>query len=70
LYFPNISAQERVPQPLDGKSHDMQLMAMALSAHPFSTRHQEAFWRQGTTKSRASFFRIKREYQQRKGSQS
>jgi hypothetical protein len=58
-----IGAGQNAPQPLDTKAHDLNVMAQAVAAHPLSARDQETFWRKGTGKSRASFFRCKREYE-------
>lgn len=59
-----IGASENVPKPLDTKAHDMNTMAQALATYPASAKMQEDFWCKGTGRSRASFFRCKKDYQQ------
>jgi hypothetical protein len=59
-----IGASEGVPQPLDSKGHDLRVMAQAIAAYPQCVKMQEDFWTRGTGKSRASFFRTKRLYEQ------
>lgn len=51
-----------VPKPLDSKGHDLRVMAQAIATYPASVKLQEEFWCRGTGRSRASFFRCKREY--------
>lgn len=58
-----IGCSENVPQPLDCKGHDNRVMAHAIATHPNSARLQEEFWTRGTGKSRASFFRVKKDYE-------
>lgn len=65
-----IGTGDNVPQPLDTKAHDLKVMAQAVAAYPSSVRLQEEFWRKGTGKSRASFFRTKAEYQSAKEDKS
>jgi hypothetical protein len=59
-----IGASEGVPQPLDTKAHDLRVMAQAAAAYPACVSLQLEFWTRGTGKSRASFFRTKRQYEQ------
>jgi hypothetical protein len=61
-----IGAADGVPQPLDTKGHDLRVMAQAIAAHPASVKMQEEFWCKGTGKSRASFFRTKKEYEKQR----
>jgi hypothetical protein len=58
-----IGTSDGVPKPLDTKGHDMRVMAQALATYPASVKMQEEYWCRGTGRSRASFFRAKREYQ-------
>ena len=48
---------EKVPQPIDTKAHDMECLEIALKGHPKSLKEQQRFWMRATGKSRASFFR-------------
>ncbi len=48
-------------RPLDSKAHDLKCMTIAVERHPASVKLQESVWREMTDKSRASFFRAKRE---------
>jgi hypothetical protein len=52
-----------LPRPLDTKTHDLRCMALAIEKHPASARGQEDYWREATGKSRATFFRLKKEYE-------
>lgn len=63
-----IGATDNVPKPLDSKGHDFRVMAQALATYPASVKLQEEFWCRGTGRSRASFFRCKREYQKQQES--
>ncbi len=58
-----LGQPEGVLQPLDGKAHDMKCMAIAVERHPSSVKLQEDVWREMTGKSRATFFRTKKEYE-------
>lgn len=58
----NQIGHNEVVQP-DRKAIDMKVMSEAVAKHPFSARDQETFWRQATGRSRASFFRCKREHE-------
>jgi hypothetical protein len=55
--------RDGVPKPLDSKGHDLRCMGMAVEKFPSSARQQEEWWREATGKSRASFFRTKREFE-------
>lgn len=57
-----IGVSEGVPEPLNSKAHDMTVMAQAIAAHG-SVKMQEEFWCKTTAKSRASFFRAKKQYE-------
>jgi len=50
-------------RPLDTKAHDLKSMAIAVERHPASVKLQQEVWQDMTAKSRASFFRTKREYE-------
>ncbi|WP_171472658.1 hypothetical protein [Frigoriglobus tundricola] len=50
-------------RPLDSKGHDLRCMAIALEKHPENVKLQEEAWRTATGKSRASFFRTKKQYE-------
>ena len=56
-----LGQPEGVLQPLDNKAHNLKCMAIAVEKHPASVKDQEEAWREMTGKSRASFFRAKRE---------
>lgn len=56
-----LGQPEGVLRPLDSKSHDAKCLAVAVERHPASVKLQEEVWREMTGKSRASFFRAKRE---------
>jgi len=60
-----IGISDGVPEPLDSKNHDLSVMAQALAAHQ-SVKMQEEFWCKATGKSRASFFRNKKQYESEK----
>lgn len=51
------------PKPIDSKAHDLKCLALAVDKFPASVKAQEDFWREATGKSRASFFRAKREFE-------
>lgn len=55
--------RDGVPKPLDTKGHDLKCMALAVEKFPASAKQQEEFWRETTGKSRATFFRTKREFE-------
>ena len=55
--------REGVPKPLDSKGHDLKCLGMAVDKYPASVKQQEDWWREATGKSRASFFRTKKEYE-------
>ncbi len=55
--------REGVPKPLDSKGHDLRCMALAVEKFPASARQQEEFWCESTGKSRATFFRIKKQFE-------
>jgi hypothetical protein len=61
-----IGISEGVPEPLDSKGHDLSTMAQAIATHPQSVKAQEEFWCKATGKSRASFFRTKKQYETEK----
>ncbi len=50
-------------RPLDGKGHDLRCMAVAVERHPQNVKLQEETWRAATGKSRASFFRSKKAFE-------
>lgn len=50
-------------RPLDSKAHDLRCMAVAVEKHPENCKLQEEAWRSATGKSRATFFRVKREFE-------
>lgn len=58
-----LGQKEGVPRPLDSKAHDLKCMALAVEKFPASVKQQEEFWREATGKSRASFFRTKKEFE-------
>jgi hypothetical protein len=58
-----LGQTEGVLRPLDGKGHDMKCMTVAVEKYPASVKAQEDCWRLATGKSRASFFRAKKEYE-------
>lgn len=60
-----IGQPDAVTRPLEGKSHDAKCLAVAVERHPSSAKLQEEVWRGMTGKSRASFFRCKRESEAR-----
>lgn len=57
-----LASADNVPQ-ADSRAAELLIMGQAVAAHPDSVKEQEAFFRQRTGKSRASFFRVKREYE-------
>ena len=61
-----IGISEGVPEPLESKGHDLSVMAQAIATHPQSVKMQEEFWCKATGKSRASFFRTKKQYEAEK----
>lgn len=58
-----LGQKEGLPKPLDSKAHDLKCMALAVEKYPASVKLQEDFWREATGKSRASFFRTKKDYE-------
>lgn len=54
--------RDGVPKPLDSKGHDLRCMSLAVEKFPASAKQQEEFWCEATGKSRATFFRVKREH--------
>ncbi len=50
-------------RPLDSKAHDHRCMAVVVEKHPENCKLQEEAWRTATGKSRATFFRVKREFE-------
>jgi hypothetical protein len=63
-----LGQPEGVLRPLDSKAHHLKCMAVAVERHPASVRLQEEVWREMTGKSRASFFRAKRDCEAQKQS--
>lgn len=64
-----VGAQDQ-PKALDSKRHLLALLAQAIANHPTSTEEQRKWWCKTTRKSRATFFRLKRELEkshERKG---
>jgi hypothetical protein len=57
-----LGQPEGTLRPLDGKAHDVKCMAIAIEKHPSSVKLQEDMWREMTGKSRASFFRCKKDF--------
>jgi hypothetical protein len=57
-----LGQPEGVLRPLDGKAHDLKSMAVAVERHPDNVTLQQEVWQDMTGKSRASFFRVKKEY--------
>lgn len=55
--------RDGIPKPLDTKGHDLRCMARAVEKFPASARQQEEFWCESTGKSRATFFRIKKQFE-------
>lgn len=58
-----LGQPESALRPLDTKAHDMRCMAVAAEKYPTSVKGQEDYWREATGKSRASFFRLKKEFE-------
>lgn len=58
-----LGQTEGTPKPLDSKAHDQKCMALAVEKFPSSVKSQEDFWREATGKSRASFFRAKKDHE-------
>lgn len=58
-----LGQPEGVLRPLDSKAHDLKSMAIAVERHPDSVKLQQEVWQDMTAKSRASFFRTKKEYE-------
>ena len=58
-----LGQPEGTLRPLDGKAHDVKCMAIAVEKHPSSVKLQQEVWQEMTAKSRASFFRVKKEYE-------
>lgn len=50
-------------RPLDSKAHDLRCMAVAVEKHPQNVKLQEEAWRAATGKSRATFFRTKKQFE-------
>lgn len=55
-----VGAQDQ-PKALDSKRHLLNLVAQAIANYPGSTEEQRKWWCKTTRKSRATFFRLKRE---------
>lgn len=62
-----LGQPDLVLRPLDGRSHDLKCLAAAVERHPDSVQLQQEAWQEMTGKSRASFFRTKRESEARRG---
>ena len=58
-----LGQKDGVPKPMDSKGYDLKCMGLAVEKFPASVKSQEDFWREATGKSRASFFRTKKEYE-------
>lgn len=58
-----LGQPEGVLQPLDNKAHHLKCIAVAVERHPASAKLQEEAWREMTGRSRATFFRTKRDYE-------
>ena len=54
-------------RPLDSKAHDHRCMAIAVEKHPTNCKLQQEVWQEMTAKSRASFFRVKKEFEAQAG---
>lgn len=52
---------------LDEKSQDMRALKLAISKHPEDVNEQQAYWRQKTGKSRASFYRTLNRFKEQSG---
>jgi hypothetical protein len=61
-----IGQGEGVPRPLDTKAYDLKCLALAVERYPASVKMQEDFWCEATGKSRATFFRVKREFEKQR----
>lgn len=62
-----LGQSDAVLRPLDGRSHDLKCLAAAVERQPESVQLQQEAWQEMTGKSRASFFRTKRESEARRG---
>lgn len=56
-----------VQQQVDSRAFHIQILEQAIAAHPDSVSDQQDFWCAATGKSRATFFRVKRAYDEEKG---
>jgi len=52
-----LGRKQIVTKRLDAKSHDMKCLKEAIEKHPDNVNEQQAYWRNKTGKSRASFYR-------------
>jgi hypothetical protein len=62
-----LGQQDSGPKAINTKAHDLSCLVQAMEAYPGSVRDQQDFWCQDTGKSRASFFRVKAEYDKEQG---
>jgi hypothetical protein len=58
--------QDEAPKPADNKEFDLIALEQAVLAHPNSVGEQQDLWCRTTGKSRASFFRLKKSFDDRK----
>jgi hypothetical protein len=58
--------RDDTPSPIDTRASEMACMEEAIKAHPSSVKDQEEFWCKATGKSRASFFRLKKSFDEQK----
>ena len=58
-----LGQPDGVLRPVDSKAHDLKCMAVAVEQHPSSVKLQLEVWQTMTAKSRASFFRTKKEFE-------
>lgn len=58
--------RDDTPSPIDTRASELACMEEAVKAHPSSVKDQEEFWCKATGKSRASFFRLKKSFDEQK----
>lgn len=59
-----LGQPDGVLRPVDSKAHDLKCMSVAVEQHPSSVKLQLEVWQTMTAKSRATFFRTKKEYEE------
>jgi len=57
-----LGRKQQATKRLDTKAHDIRCLKEAMAKHPDNVNEQQAFWRERTAKSRASFYRILARY--------